>query len=92
MDILKHKKALLRVIHEKGRLFVALPPFFTSYSHNRPQSDIHQHLSTITGGARRSLLHDFDSNYKLSRFGAQLGDVFVKNSACASHQPAALCR
>lgn len=54
---------------------------------NQPQPDVHQHLFTITGEARRSLLHFF-----YQWFGAQLGDVFAKNPACASHHPAALCR
>ena len=106
----------------KGRLFVALPPFFTGYSHNRTQSDICQCLSTVTGGTRRSLLFYIYTNRsfscslrqstlvknrlrfalrtikialsigKIKNFGAQLGDVFMKSSACASHQPAALCR
>ena len=51
-----NKKTLLRALHEKGRLIVALPPFFTDHLHAQPPSDIHQHLSTITGGIRRSLL------------------------------------
>ena len=51
-----NKKTLLRALHEKGRSFVALPPFFTDHSHDQPPSDVHQHLSTITGGTRRSLL------------------------------------
>ena len=45
-----NKKTLLRALHEKGRSFVALPPFFTDHSHDQPLSDVHQHLSTITGG------------------------------------------